>query len=104
MESKIGKEYLKHKNNGSKKELKKIFNFSSDYVRLLSEYVAFASTFLFIEIFSGIALNYVMEFQYILMFFITITFIFLQLILLRIGKQDSQFIQFFQFLFLLCQF
>lgn len=64
------------KENNQPKKLWKFFNFNSDLKRLLLEYISFLMIFVFIEIFASIALKYVMPIQYIVMFLITLTFIF----------------------------
>ena len=61
----------------TKTNKERLINFSSDYKRMIAEFSAFALIMIFLEIVAAIPLKYIPKFQYIFMFFIVISFIFI---------------------------
>ena len=74
---------LEESANKNKKDKKPILNFKNDYYRLLSEFIIFTLIFSYFEIIASASLNYVVEYKYLIMFFITVCAIFLVINLIK---------------------
>ena len=66
-----------------KKNIKPIFKFKNDYFRLLAEFIIFFIMFVYVELMASLKVGYSIKYFYILMFLLSLVFIFLSINLIK---------------------